>query len=263
VPTTITLQPNAKVNLGLHITGRREDGYHLLQTALVPVPELHDTLSITAASELTQPELSVVGVTLSGDPNDNLVIRAWRLLKEWSPTLPAVGVLLEKRIPAGAGLGGGSSDAAAMLRGLVELFELDISHDQLATLALTLGADVPFFLINEPRYATGIGEVLSPLDVDLKGYQIELITPAIHSDTREAYRNLKPEHWSGNRQLNALLKQPVATWRDTVRNDFEPSVFKRYPVLAELKESLYQRGAVYASMSGSGSAIYGLFERDV
>lgn len=260
MPTTITLQPNAKVNLGLHITGKRADGYHLLQTALVPVPRLHDTLTITAAPELTTPELEVVGASLSGDPMDNLVMRAWRLLKEWSPTLPAVRVLLDKHIPTGAGLGGGSSDAAAMLRGLVELFELNISNDQLASLAVSLGADVPFFLVNEPRYATGIGEVLSLLEVDLRGYRIEIITPAIHSDTREAYRNLKPEHWSGDRQLDALLKQPVATWRDTVRNDFEPSVFNCYPVLAELKESLYQRGAMYASMSGSGSAVYGLFE---
>lgn len=263
MPTTITLQPNAKVNLGLHITGKRADGYHLLQTALVPVPELHDTLTITAAPELTKPELEVVGASLNGDPQDNLVMRAWRQLKEWSPTLPAVRVLLDKRIPAGAGLGGGSSDAAAMLRGLVEMFELSISLDKLSSMAVNLGADVPFFLVNEPRYATGIGEVMSRLEVGLKGYRIELITPAIHSDTGEAYRNLKPEHGSGDRQLDALLKQPVATWRDTVRNDFEPSVFKRYPVLAELKESLYKRGAVYASMSGSGSALYGLFERDV
>lgn len=259
MPRSLTQTPNAKINLGLHITGRRADGYHLIETLFWPVYSLHDTLVISEAAELAAPELRIEGDPIAGDAEDNLVIKAWRLLAEYAPALPAVRVELTKRIPAGAGLGGGSSDAAAMLKGLVELFEVPISGEELAKLALRLGADVPFFLANEPRFAAGIGEVLTPLPVDLREYRIEVVTPPIHSDTREAYRNLKPEHWSGALDLARLLQLPVPEWRGRIRNDFEPSVFARFPLLAEQKAELYERGAVYAAMSGSGSALFGIF----
>lgn len=256
----LTLTPNAKVNLGLHITGRRADGYHLLETAFWPVHELHDVLTLTPLAA-AEPVLELVGAELHGDPADNLVLRAWRALRGVVPTLPAVHIRLEKRIPAGAGLGGGSSDAAHTLVGLNRLFSLGCSSEQLRALALSLGADVPFFIENQPMLATGVGEVLSPLALDLSAYRVELVTPPVHSDTREAYRHLRSEHWSGAKGLAQLLLQPVAQWRDTVRNDFEPSVFARYPELAALKQQLYDRGAVYAAMSGSGSALYGIFPR--
>ncbi len=254
----LTLTPNAKVNLGLHITGRRADGYHLLETAFWPVHELHDVLTLERIEAAT-PTLEIVGMEVQGNLMDNLVLRAWRALRVVAPTVPAVHIRLEKRIPAGAGLGGGSSDAAHTLAGLNRLFQLGLASEQLRALALPLGADVPFFIENKPMLATGVGEVLSPLALDLSAYRFELVTPPVHSDTREAYRHLRPEHWSGDQALGRLLQRPVAEWRDSVRNDFEPSVFARYPELAAIKQQLYDRGAVYAAMSGSGSALFGLF----
>ena len=258
---SLTLHPNAKVNLGLHITGRRADGYHLLETAFWPVAELHDTLTLTELPSAAEPELSLEGMTLAGPSADNLVLRAWRALRALRPSLPPVHIRLEKRIPAGAGLGGGSSDAAHTLVGLNRLFDLGLTEAQLQALALPLGADVPFFIANRPMQATGVGEVLTPLALELSAYRLELVTPAVHSDTAAAYRHLRPEHWSGAVGLEALLRQPVGAWRASVRNDFEPSVFERFPVLGQLKAELYARGAVYASLSGSGSALYGLFTR--
>lgn len=258
---SITLHPNAKINLGLHITGRRTDGYHLLETVFWPVHELADSLTITEAASLSTPTLDLTGAELNGAAADNLVMRAWQALRAIVPTLPAVHIQLVKRIPAGAGLGGGSADAAFMLVGLNQLFSLSLSTHQLREIALPLGADVPFFVENRPMIATGIGELLAPLDLDLSAYQIVLNTPAIHSDTRVAYRGLLPRHWSGNRQLAELLRRPVQAWRGEVRNDFEPSVFERYPALGALKNAHYSKGAVYASMSGSGSAVYGIYER--
>jgi len=255
----LTLHPNAKVNLGLHITGRRADGYHLLETAFWPVHAMADTLTLTELNTAAAPELSLDGLPLTGAAADNLVLRAWHAMQAAEPSLPAVHIALEKRIPAGAGLGGGSSDAAHTLVGLNRLFDLGLSTDTLMRLALPLGADVPFFIVNQPMLATGVGEVLTPLALDLSAYRIELVTPVIHSDTAAAYRHLQREHWSGAVDLGARLGKPVSEWRASVRNDFEPSVFARFPELAALKASLYARGAVYASMSGSGSALYGLF----
>lgn len=256
MPESLHLRPHAKINIGLFITGKRADGYHNLQTLFYPAP-LHDALVLTPIVGDT-PTLDVGGIALAGDVQQNLCLRAWQALRQLVPTLPAVHIKLDKHIPAGAGLGGGSSDAAFTLRGLVQLFDLVISKPVLHQLAVQLGADVPFFLYDEPMLATGIGDVLTPFALDLS-YRIQLVTPNVVSNTVEAYRGLDISQCTTNKDLAQLLQLPIAQWRDAVVNDFEPSVFARYPMLAVLKQELYAQGAVYASMSGSGSALYGLF----
>jgi len=257
---TLTLHPNAKINLGLFIRGRRDDGYHELQTVFVPVHDLHDVLTLTATHKVQEPTLTVTGITLTGNVNDNLCMRAWYLLKLRVPELPAVAMQLEKRIPAGAGLGGGSSDAAHVLLGLNELFALGITRAELRQLGLQLGADVPFFIENQPMLATGIGDVLAPIEIPaLQGKRIELVTLNIHSDTAEAYRGLNYDSITRTGDLAELLRAPITEWRNGVHNDFETSVFARFPILAEMKQLLYDRGALYAAMSGSGSALFGIF----
>lgn len=256
---SITIQPNAKINLGLFIKGRRPDGYHELETVFYPLL-LADELTLTE-SPATAPSIEVLGIDLPGDPNQNLCIRAWHAIGTIVQELPAVHIHLQKQIPAGAGLGGGSSDAARTLVGLNELFELGLSKEQLHQLAVPLGADVSFFLENRPMLATGIGEVLEPIEIDLNGYRLEWVLSDIHSDTALAYKGLDLTKCDPARSLKARISQPIETWRDTVSNDFETGVFARYPDLAAIKQSLYDRGAVYASMSGSGSALYGIFRR--
>ena len=257
---TLTIYANAKVNLGLFIRGRRPDGYHELQTVFVPVLDLYDVLTLTQTPTVAEPTLAVTGITLAGNVNDNLCMRAWHLLKQRVPELPAVTMQLEKRIPAGAGLGGGSSDAAHVLLGLNALFGLGIAEAELRQLGQRLGADVPFFIENTTQLASGTGEILTPITIpELQDKRIELVTPGIHSDTAEAYRGLNYDSITRTGDLAELLKAPIAEWRYTIHNDFEPTVFARYPVLAELKQELYDRGALYAAMSGSGSALFGIF----
>lgn len=252
----IHLRPNAKVNLGLVIRGKRPDGYHEIQTVFLPAP-LRDELILMENPGLQTPAISLDGIQLNGDPFDNLCYKAWQLLRGVCPTLPAVQIHLVKNIPAGAGLGGGSADAAFTLMGLKELFSLNVSPAQLHQLAIQLGADVPFFLENKPMLASGIGEILEPIEIDLPG-EIRLLLPDVFSDTRQAYAGLNYANTHPNLDLRQTLKQSPETWRQDLPNDFEPSVFSRFPILARLKEQLYADGAIYASMSGSGSALFGL-----
>lgn len=255
---SLTLHPNAKINLGLSFKGKRQDGYHLLETVFMPVP-LADRLVLIVQDGLAANELAVTGPYAIPSTPDNLVLKAWQALKQRVPALPFVRVELEKNIPSRAGLGGGSSDAAHVLKGLNELLALGLPDDVLEEMALPLGADVPFFIQNKPLLAKGIGEIFEPIEVNLSGYRIELVTPPVHSDTREAYCNLRPEHWSVECDVRAVLALPVEQWRGRLVNDFEASVFARFPQLAAAKEALYARGAVYAAMSGSGSALFGIF----
>lgn len=258
---SLTLRPNAKINLGLLIKGKRPDGYHELETIFLPAP-LHDTLILTENSNLNTPELRLQGISLQGNPQDNLCIKAWKRLKEKCPNLPAVEMELEKKIPAGAGLGGGSSDAAFVLKGLIELFSLKISDKDLLNIAVSLGADVPFFLTNRPCLATGIGEILEPIDLSLPG-EIRLVLPPIFSDTRLAYQHLDYFQTHPELHLMQLVQKPYESWKSEIPNDFESSVFQRFPELQSAKENLYAAGAIYASMSGSGSALYGIFPTTV
>jgi 4-diphosphocytidyl-2-C-methyl-D-erythritol kinase len=253
---SLRLQPNAKINLGLIIKGRRPDGYHLLETVFIPLTELQDTLTLQKADTWS---LSVEGLEIDSKGSDNLVAKAHRLLSSAVGMELPVKAVLEKRIPAGAGLGGGSSDAAAMLKGLNTLFELKYPDETLALLGAELGADVPFFIYNKPLLAKGIGTEFEPIEIGFP-FRIEIETPAIHSSTVEAYKSLDLAACHPGLDLRQILSLPPSEWKSRLPNDLEGPVFHTYPELAKIKADFYKRGAVYASMSGSGSALYGLFK---
>lgn len=256
---SITLHPSAKINLGLLIKGKRADGYHLLETLFLPIPELSDTLVISESGTPGTCLLSLDGRPLDGDPEQNLVVKAFRALEKLHGTLPGVRMNLTKKIPAGAGLGGGSSDAASTLSGINELFKLGYSLEDLHGPAAALGADVPFFLYNKPMMATGTGTDLRPYELDLP-FRIELVTPPIHSSTIAAYKALDYRMFDPERSLEQILSLPSEKWNTHLPNDLETPVFELHPEISRYKQELYERGAIYAAMSGSGSACFGLFD---
>ena len=249
--------PNAKINLGLNIVERRPDGYHNIETVFYPIP-LTDVLEIVPATD-GQVSLSCYGNEVNCPVEKNLVMRAYRLLQN-SHRLPPVAIHLYKHIPDGAGLGGGSSDAAHALVMLNRMFDLQIADDDLAAMAATLGADCAFFIYNRPMMATGIGDVLSPVDVDIHGKTLLLVKPPVGVDTRTAYSRVVPAPATVN--LSQVVAQPVETWDGLLVNDFEPSVFAALPQLWLIKAQLLDAGAQYAAMSGSGSTIFGIFDND-
>ena len=254
------LYPNAKINIGLHVVERRPDGYHNLETVFYPI-NLQDALEIHTPADDNY-FLKVTGTILGGTPDDNLVTRAYRLLKEQFPnTVKPVEIHLFKHIPTGAGLGGGSSDAAFTLRALNERFQLQLTTDQLEAFATQLGADCPFFIKNQPVYATGIGNHFTPINLSLMGKTIVLVKPEIFVSTREAYAGVTPHQPA--KPLMELIQQPIETWRNNIVNDFEDSVFPIYPEIAAIKDRLYDLGAIYASMSGSGSCVFGIFDTPI
>lgn len=256
--------PIAKVNLGLNIVERRADGYHNLQTVFYPVPltdalevnEMHHAFPLTADCDI-----KVSGIALDGPEEQNLVVRAYRMLKNDFPTLPRLHVHLHKNIPSQAGMGGGSSDGTAMLLLLNRCYGLGLSQEQLIQRAKRLGADCPFFVMNSPAYAEGIGERLKPISLKLSGWHMAIVRPDINIPTKEAFALIEPRQPREN--CLDIVSQPVETWREKLTNDFEKSVFAQHPLLANIKDSLYQQGAVYAAMSGSGSSIFGLFSQPV
>ncbi len=248
--------PNAKINLGLNVVARRADGYHNIETVFYPIT-LCDALEVLPADALS---LQFLGMPVPGACDDNLVVRAFRLLQR-DFSLPEVAITLLKKIPMGAGLGGGSSDAAFMLSLLNRQFSLGLPDDALERYAAQLGADCAFFVRNRPIFAEGIGNEFSDIALSLAGWHIVVVLkPDVHVATAEAYAHITCRRWSV--PLREVLQRPVAAWRDCLFNDFEASVFAQHPVLAEIKQQLYDSGAVYAAMSGSGSAIYGLFSPD-
>lgn len=254
----IHLRPTAKINLGLFIKRRRPDGYHELETLLVPYPSLADELWLEPQAQGCTFELA--GLPLAGDPNDNLCVRAYHALQTYIPSLPGVHIRLQKHIPAGAGLGGGSADAAYVLRGLNQLFELGLSPETLSPIAARLGADVPFFLYDAPMMATGTGTELRPFPLTIPG-EIRVFPQPIHSSTIAAYKALDANHCDPDRNLGNVLMAAPHTWPSDLTNDLETPVFEMYPVLAQKKAELYAAGATYAAMSGSGSAMFGIFEQ--
>ena len=251
--------PNCKINLGLHVVGRRPDGYHDLETVFLPVPDLCDELEIVENDTL---QMQQEGIVLDNAPEDNLCTRAWQLLHD-EFNIPPVVIRLHKNIPFGAGLGGGSSDAAFTLKMLNSLFSLRLSDSDLSLRAARLGADCPFFIHNRPAYATGIGDILEPIDLDLSPYRILIEFPeGEHVSTKEAYSGLKRDLFGDIRpDLRVAVKQPIGEWRRLIVNDFEASVFPAHPAIAALKDDLYSRGAIYASMTGSGAAVFALFDK--
>ena len=250
----VSARVNAKINIGLQIVRKRPDGYHDLQTVFYPTDFFTDILRIAPSSEEVVFRLD--SREDLGDSDNNLCVKAFRLLQR-DFGISGVEISLCKGIPTGAGLGGGSADAAFTLRMLVDAFQLPVSEDEMAKYSLQLGSDVPFFLCNCPMYATGRGEVMTPIDLDLSSYRLKIVKPDIHVSTKEAYADITPKE--SNIFLPNVLQQDVRIWNGLVVNDFEDSVFARYPELREIKESLYHDGALYAAMSGSGSAVFGIF----
>lgn len=256
--------PIAKVNLGLNVVERRPDGYHNLQTVFYPVG-IQDALEIFPMAEDFPSEvdcdIKVSNIPIEGDEQRNLVVRAYQLLKQDFPNLPRLHVHLYKGIPTQAGMGGGSSDASAMLRLLNTSFQLNLSDEKLISYASKLGADCAIFILNRPAYAEGIGEKLYPMDIDLSGWYMAVVRPDIPVPTKEAFARIKP-HFP-QKCCRDIVMQPVETWKEELVNDFEESVFALHPKLAAIKERLYQLGATYAAMSGSGSALFGLFRHPI
>ncbi len=255
------LFPNCKINLGLHILRKRSDGYHDIETFFYPFP-LTDALEIIPASKTDNSfiHLTTSGIPVDGNTESNLCVKAYNLLKKDYPQLPPVSVHLHKVIPSGAGLGGGSSDAAFMLKALNETGQLNLSKEKMAEYALQLGSDCPFFLINKSCYATGQGEKLEEYQVDLSDYKIMIINPGIHLDTSKAFSNITPAIPSTS--IKEIITQPIIDWKKQLTNDFEKAVFDVYKEVADIKSTLYKLGAIYASMSGSGSTVYGIFKKD-
>lgn len=257
--TIMLLFPNAKINLGLNVTSRRRDGYHEIITLMVPI-ESHDILEIVPAADGID-SLCCSGRSVECPMEKNLVYKALIAMRK-RYDVPAVRMYLDKQTPDGAGLGGGSADAACTLMGLNELFGLGASKQDLAEIASGIGADCPFFIYNRPMLCTGIGTTFSPVELDLpEPLYIVVVKPSVSVPTREAYASLipkLPEH-----DIAQVVKLPMDQWRGKLVNDFEPTVFSRYPEVGEIKQKLYDMGAVYASMSGSGSALFGLFDRDL
>lgn len=256
--------PIAKINLGLNVVERRPDGYHNLETVFYPVP-IKDALEVQLMNEQFPSEvdcdLKVTNLHIEGDENRNLVVRAYQLLKKDFPQMKRVHAHLFKQIPTQAGMGGGSSDCASMIRLLNELFELGLSDDQMIVYAAQLGADCPFFILNRPVYAEGIGERMQPIDLDLSGTYLVVVRPDIPVSTKEAFSLIKPHRPVKN--CRQIVAQPIDTWREELTNDFEYSVFALHPELKDIKTQLYEMGAVYAAMSGSGSSLFGLFRERV
>lgn len=246
--------PNCKINLGLHVVQKRPDGYHELQTIFLPIP-FRDILEVLPTNVF---EFRTTGLSIPGDSSSNLCVKAYQLIKNRFADLPAVSIHLHKMIPMGGGLGGGSSNGSFTLLALNELFDLKLTEEELLTLALQLGSDCPFFIINQPAYAFGRGEQMKKLNINLKGYYLVLILPGIHISTAQAFSSITPQMSSSSLEQN-ISKTPER-WKDFIINDFEEAIFSRYPEMAEIKAWLYHQGAVYASMTGTGSTIYGLFK---
>ena len=263
------LYPNCKINLGLRVVRKRQDGYHDLETIFVPIYGLHDELEVRPLTQTEQKTqhtdqftFEQEGLVVDCNPEDNLIIKCYRNMAQKYPAIGNVSIRFKKNIPFGAGLGGGSSDAAHMAIALNELFELGLSKQQLAEEVRTLGADCPFFIYNTPCYAEGIGDKLTPIDLDLKGTRIILVKPNEGVSTKEAYSGLQIK--DGVERISNKDKKVSA---DSMRNgsfinDFEASVFPNHPIIAEIKKRLLDAGAYYASMSGSGSTVFGLFKKD-
>ena len=243
------LYPNAKINLGLNVIRKRSDGYHDIETLFFPVPELCDILEIIPCATF---RMQVFGAQVEGE---NLCERAWRLM-HGRFGIPPVEILLYKKIPMGAGLGGGSADAAFTLKGLNRLFNLGLPEEELCALAAQLGSDCAFFIFNRPMLARGRGEILTPIDFSLGSHNLRIYPQEEFVSTREAYAGITP--CEPVRRIESIVRLPVEQWRGLLVNDFEETVFARHPRLAAARDALYAEGALYAAMSGSGSALYAI-----
>jgi 4-diphosphocytidyl-2-C-methyl-D-erythritol kinase len=250
--------PNAKINLGLNIIARRDDGYHDIESVMYAVP-WRDIVEIVENPEgrAGQVIFTRTGITVPNDGKPDLCERAYHLLRSLHE-IPSVKMHLHKQIPIGAGLGGGSADAAFVLCMLNELFDLGQTDEQLSVVAADLGSDCPFFVENRPRAVYGRGEMMENIELSLAGMKLLIIYPKLHIGTAEAYAGVRPT--MPTIRISDVLKRPIEQWKDILKNDFESSIFEIHPILKHVKQELYDNGAVYASMSGSGSALYGIFK---
>jgi 4-diphosphocytidyl-2-C-methyl-D-erythritol kinase len=248
--------PHCKINLGLHVLSKRSDGYHDIETCFYPVPRT-DILEIIPSNQFS---FTQSGLKVDGKEEDNLCVKAFCLFqKEFG--LPNAQIYLHKVVPMGAGLGGGSSDAAFTLRLLNQVFDLELSSDKLMKYAAQLGSDCAFFAQDQPKIGKGRGEILFPNSVSLKGYHLVLVKPEIHVSTAEAYSGIVPK--TSQHSIEKILAHPIQKWNGLLSNDFEASIFNKYPVIREMKEKLYANGAIYSSMSGSGASVFGIFEKSI
>lgn len=254
--------PNAKINIGLNIIEKRGDGFHNIESVFYPI-ELKDALEVARDKDAgsTGIRFSSSGIPIPGSSHENLCVKAYDLISKDYP-LPPVKAHLHKAIPIGAGLGGGSADAAFFIKLLNDHFELGLAWGELHHYARQLGSDCSFFITNKPAFAEGRGDTYERIDLDLSKYFIAVVYPNIHIGTAEAYSGVKPKKPSYSLE-QTILEKPVEEWKEIVHNDFEDSVFVKYPAIRSIKEKLYDRGALYASMSGSGSSVYGIFEKKI
>lgn len=249
--------PNAKINIGLNIVEKRKDGFHNLESIFVPVYDFHDVLEVIPVSGQTEKFIfTSSGIEINGNSDNNLVIKAYKLLDKHF-NLPTVKIHLHKCIPTGAGLGGGSADAAFMLKMLNKLFQLNINKNKLLAFAEELGSDCPFFINNIPQYASGKGEVLKKVDLFIPTSHLVIVKPDIHIPTKDAFAEIKPQ--KPVRSVNSIIDKLPNEWENYAVNDFEKSIFPKYPRIKEIKDKLTELGAQYTSMSGSGSSVYGFF----
>lgn len=248
--------PNAKINIGLNIINKRPDGYHNIETVFYPV-NLSDILEFIETAENTK--FTNTGINLDIEKKDNLILKAYHLLKK-EYNLPELKIHLHKIIPTGAGLGGGSSDAGFMLKSLNDYFNLNISEEKLENYAQQLGSDCPFFIKNKPVFAEGTGNIFSESRLDLSNYFILIVKPEIHIPTKLAFSGIQAK--SPNQSLKELITLPVSEWKNQIKNDFESNVFKQFPIIKKIKDTLYESGAIYTQMSGSGAAVFGIFNKE-
>ena len=248
--------PNAKINLGLNVVEKRPDGFHNIETVFYPIP-LQDILEFQLAEKVA---FKSSGIEIPHSTRGNLVVQAYQLLAT-DFKLPPVEFLLHKIIPIGAGLGGGSADASFALKALNDFFKLNCTEIQLEIYAAKLGSDCPFFIRNIPVYAEGKGDQFSPIDLSLKGMNLLLVNPGIHVSTQVAYAGVTPQ--KSEKDLKKILKSSINNWKTELKNDFEKSVFKVHPQLAQIKQEMYDLGAIYVSMSGSGSSLFALFDNKI
>lgn len=246
--------PNAKINLGLNVVSKRSDGYHNLETIFYPIP-IKDALEIIP-SKNDKDSFIEAGIKVDSLPENNLVIKALKLIRE-KYDIPPLEIHLLKKIPFGAGIGGGSADATFMLRLLNTTFSLNVNDEEMILLASKLGADCPFFVYNRPMFAYGIGEKLENIELSLEKFYLVLVKPDIHIPTKDAFASIVPQQ--PQLSLKDIVKYPISEWKNLMQNDFERSIFPKYPLIAYIKQELYNSGAIYASMSGSGSSVYGIF----
>jgi 4-diphosphocytidyl-2-C-methyl-D-erythritol kinase len=249
--------PNAKINIGLLVTSKRPDGYHNLETIFHPVHQLCDILEVISNNE-KEDVFTTTGLAIDGPASDNLILKALALVRQHAP-LPPLKIHLHKNIPFGAGLGGGSADASFMLKLLNEQYHLNLNKHTLELMAARLGADCPVFIENKPVLARGIGNEFSPINLSLSRLWLQIVIPAVHVPTAHAYSNIAP--FQPACSLEDLISHPIESWKTSIKNDFEVSVFERHPEIKAIKEQLYDNGALYAAMSGSGSAVFGLFNK--